>query len=108
MDRNLQTEKPSIIAMNEAYDKLNLFIARFRELIAAANATENPTEIGQLARDIASQSNNIFNAANQIAITASIKEQHDYAIEQHAQKTENFAAALQSRKPSQIGKHNKK
>lgn len=88
-----------LASLEIALMKVNEFSAKLQEEAVKEDAVNNTIVISGHARVIAIRARELAVAADRIASLASIKEQADYAVEQHAQKTEDFAAVLAKRKP---------
>lgn len=93
-----------LVKIKENISKLLEFHAKLEEFASSEGAEHKTIEIGGAARIVSYCAEDILKAAREIATLASVKEQADYAAEQQAQKTEDFLAVLQKRKPNKVQK----
>lgn len=98
------------LSQTDQIERIEKAAASLAELVAKLSgytqnaAKASATEVGQTARTLIIRADALKEAAQELATKAVIKEQHDYAVEQSLQKTEDFQAVLERRPVRKIYK----
>ena len=105
MAKNIQNTPTSIESLEASVKVINDLINKLNEFSKDPANPNITMMINSTASLISYHAKDVMDVSRKIATIASVKEQHDHAVDNAAQMNEDFTAMLQKRKPNRIQKN---